>query len=58
MKKNLVAAPIKVFGDNLVSVVLLGYYSRGDFSMESDVHVLIMLEEIVEYSVLSMVDSV
>jgi predicted nucleotidyltransferase len=59
LKKILAESFIKVFGKNLVSVVLFGSYARGDFNKESDIDVLVVLEDTADrYSCLKMIDHV
>ena len=35
----------KVYGENLVRVILYGSYARGDFNSDSDIDLLIVLKE-------------
>jgi len=37
---------LEVFGESLVSLVLFGSYARGDYSVDSDVDVLVVLESV------------
>jgi len=37
---------LEVFGESLVSLVLFGSYARGDYSVNSDVDVLVVLESV------------
>jgi len=46
LEKALVDSFIKVFGDELVSLVLFGSYARGDYEKDSDVDLLVVLEEV------------
>ncbi|BFH74658.1 nucleotidyltransferase domain-containing protein [Sulfurisphaera javensis] len=43
---SLVNAFLKVYGDNLVSIVLFGSYSRGDQRKDSDIDLLVVLNKI------------
>jgi predicted nucleotidyltransferase len=59
LERALVESFIKVFGDELVSLVLYGSYARGDFERDSDVDLLIVLEEVGDrYSVHPRLDKV
>ncbi|AAK41698.1 nucleotidyltransferase domain-containing protein [Saccharolobus solfataricus] len=46
MEKEIVEAFLKVYGDNLVSIVLFGSYARGDQRKDSDIDLLIVLDKI------------
>ncbi len=46
LERALVESFVKVFGDELVSLVLFGSYARGDFEGDSDVDLLVVLEEV------------
>jgi len=46
LERALVDSFIKVFGDELVSLVLFGSYARGDFERDSDVDLLVVLKEV------------
>jgi len=37
---------LEVFGESLVSLVLFGSYARGDYSVDSDIDVLVVLESV------------
>jgi len=37
---------LEVFGESLVSLVLIGSYARGDYSVDSDVDMLVVLESV------------
>jgi len=43
-KETLVSGLLNVFGDNLISVVLFGSRARGNYSLNSDVDLLIILK--------------
>ena len=37
----------KIYGENLVKVILYGSYARGDFSSDSDIDLLVVLKNLV-----------
>jgi len=45
LKHCLVESFLAVFGQDLVSLVLFGSYARGDYTAESDVDLLVVLED-------------
>lgn len=47
-EKALVDSFLRVFGDRLVSLVLYGSYARGDFREDSDVDLIVVLDDIVD----------
>ncbi|MBP1356876.1 MAG: nucleotidyltransferase domain-containing protein [Sulfolobus sp.] len=46
MESDIVSAFLEVFGDDLVSIVLYGSYARGEQRRDSDIDLLIVLNEI------------
>ncbi|ACP37316.1 nucleotidyltransferase domain-containing protein [Saccharolobus islandicus] len=46
MDKELVDAFLKVYGDDLISLVLFGSYARGEQRRDSDIDLLVVLKEI------------
>ncbi|BCU67745.1 hypothetical protein HS7_11820 [Sulfolobales archaeon HS-7] len=46
MEKELVDAFLKVYGEDLISLVLFGSYARGEQRKDSDIDVLVVLKEI------------
>ena len=59
LEKALVDSFTKVFGDELVSLVLFGSYARGDFERDSDVDLLVVLREVEDrYAVHQRLDEV
>ena len=46
MDKELVDAFLKVYGDDLISLVIFGSYARGEQRRDSDIDLLIVLKEI------------
>ena len=45
LKHCLVESFLAVFGQDLVSLVLFGSYARGDYTAESDIDLLVVLED-------------
>ncbi|MBP1357400.1 MAG: nucleotidyltransferase domain-containing protein, partial [Sulfolobus sp.] len=46
MESEIVNAFLEVFGDDLVSIVLYGSYARGEERRDSDIDLIIVLNEI------------